>query len=104
MDYFVLALSIVLAGIPILLWGYVFAYFDGVEFKLSQFMMGIIAWGFGVLPIAYSAEIANFFNTNSFIGLLWSLPIWIDAVALYTLGFFLPVAILIVFLLFIYVY
>lgn len=43
MDYFELLLSIVFAGIPILLWGYVFAYFDGTEFELSQFTMGIIA-------------------------------------------------------------
>jgi hypothetical protein len=68
MDYFEILLSIVLAGIPILLWGYVFAYFDGAEFELSQFTMGIIAGGFGVLPIVHSAEIAHFFRTHSFIG------------------------------------
>jgi RsiW-degrading membrane proteinase PrsW (M82 family) len=98
MDYFELLLSIVFAGIPILLWGYVFAYFDGTEFELSQFTMGIIAWGFGVLPIAYSTEIAHFFHTSSFIGTLWSLPIGLDALPLYSLWFFVPVSILMLFL------
>jgi RsiW-degrading membrane proteinase PrsW (M82 family) len=99
MDYSGLLLSIFLAGIPILLWGYVFAYFDGLEFRRSEFGMGIIAGGLGVIPIAYSAEIARFFQTSSFINQLGTLPLGLDAAFLYGVGFFVPITLLLVLLL-----
>jgi len=38
MPVFQILLTILLASIPVVIWGYVFSYYDGVVFKLHKFI------------------------------------------------------------------
>lgn len=38
MSIFQTILTILLASVPIVLWGYVFSYYDGVVFKIHKFL------------------------------------------------------------------
>lgn len=58
-------LALILVFIPVLLWGYVFSYFDGVEFRVRKFVIGVVAGALSVLPIVYSKELFQFIEIPS---------------------------------------
>ncbi len=57
MSIFETFVSVVFGCIPVILWAYIFSYFDGVQFRIHRFVYGAIAGAISVLPIAYSREI-----------------------------------------------
>lgn len=59
---------LVLTFLPILLWGYLFAYIDNSEFNRKRFLSGIFWWVLSVLPILYMDKIFDFLSLK-----LWNI-------------------------------
>ncbi len=86
--------------IPVLLWGYLFAYIDDTPVWNTRFLAGVFGWMLAVIPVLYIWEIAELTGIkylNSFLLLenissifssmtFWfSLIIWVVFVALFSL-------------------
>lgn len=55
--------------IPVVLWGYLFSYFDDWALNRKRFAVWILAWGISVFPILYLEDFissTNFFYLNIF--------------------------------------
>jgi hypothetical protein len=71
------------ALIPIVIWGYLFSYFDAGEFNRKRFFYWILAWIVSVFPVLYLWDIIdnfslgflnifkNVYNLNNFSWVLW---------------------------------
>lgn len=48
--------------IPIVLWGYLFSYFDDSELNRKRFLVGIFAGGISVTPVLYLQDVISHTN------------------------------------------
>ncbi len=62
--FFNIFLIILISLIPILLWWFIFSYINGEGLNRKRFLIGIIAWVLGVLPILYMEKIYSFIKLN----------------------------------------
>lgn len=58
-NIFVIILLIFSALIPIMIWGYLFSYFDWNEFNRKRFFLWIFAWAISVFPVLYLWDIID---------------------------------------------
>lgn len=93
-------LTILLASVPVVIWGYVFSYYDGVVFRLHKFVYGGIAGAVSIVPILYAAQIYEYASFTGFLTVLSrmgnSLPEFVGA---FLASFWVPVGVFLVFLL-----
>lgn len=52
-------LIVIISFLPILLWGYIFSYFDNSSANRFRFFIGLWAWVLSVFPILYLPDLLN---------------------------------------------
>lgn len=58
-NIFVIILLVFSALIPIMIWGYLFSYFDWNDFNRKRFFLWIFAWSISVFPVLYLWDIID---------------------------------------------
>lgn len=100
MPVFQMLLTILLASVPVVIWGYVFSYYDGVVFRLHKFVYGGIAGAVSIVPILYAAQIYEYASFTGFLTVLSRMgSSTAEVVGAFLSSFWAPVAIFSVFLL-----
>jgi RsiW-degrading membrane proteinase PrsW (M82 family) len=99
MSIFQILLTILLASVPIVLWGYVFSYYDGIEFKLHKFIFGSIAGAVSIVPIIYASQVYEYLSFSGFLT-VFSQSSWeaMNFLKTFLLSFWIPVILFLIFL------
>lgn len=85
--------------IPIILWGYFFAYIDNYSLNKKRFFLWMISGGISVFPVLYLGDISkqlgisflNIFNSLPFLASFWDVVwVFLSFVSIFLLFSFLP--------------
>ncbi|MDD2745757.1 MAG: PrsW family glutamic-type intramembrane protease [Candidatus Gracilibacteria bacterium] len=99
MSIFQTILTILLASVPIVLWGYVFSYYDGIVFKIHKFLFGGIAGAVSIVPIIYATEIYEYLSLPGFLKVLSQSQVsTTDFFSAFIASYWIPVVLFLVFL------
>jgi RsiW-degrading membrane proteinase PrsW (M82 family) len=99
---------IVIAFIPILMWGYIFSYLDNSALGIRRFGLGIFAWALSVVPVLFMSNIMDLTHltiwnifpfllhwnnyTNLTISLMVTLGVISGSIFIFSMGLFSPYA------------